>query len=302
MKSSECGGELMLRQRRGACSATELEAARRHLASCDSCRMLQLIGADFEDEGLLEPQDDERIRRYVELSAVTARGAYGRAPVIPRLGRLPRWALQLAAAVALLGAGAAGAQWWSGLRTPAVTVATTPVRWSAPKAAAPAVRAPIPAEQAAPRLASPSAALDGSATAAVSGPSQAPRFVVPESASLLFAKANDARRAGDTAAAAVLYRQLQASFPSSAESRLSHVSLGRLLLDSGSPVTALQQFDRYSSAPGGELRLEALYGRAKALVALGRAVEEQRAWQQLLKEFPASVYAERARKRLGELR
>jgi outer membrane protein assembly factor BamD (BamD/ComL family) len=133
-------------------------------------------------------------------------------------------------------------------------------------------------------------------------PPESRRFAAAESAASLFAKANDARRAGDTAAATVLYRQLQATFPGSAESRLSRVSLGRLLLDNGSPAAALSQFDSYSSVAGGELRLEALYGRANALGALGRASDEQRAWQRLLKEFPSSVYTGRAQKRLAELR
>jgi hypothetical protein len=34
---------------------------------------------------------------------------------------------------------------------------------------------------------------------------------------------------------------------------------------------------------------------------LGRTVDERAAWQQLLKEFPSSVYADKARSRLREL-
>ena len=187
----------------------------------------------------------------------------------------------------------------------AADVAAAPARGVAKAPVVPerrAARAPVPAAPDPPQLAPAKGAAPDGAAAPAAEPSQAARSVAAESASQLFAKANEERRSGDTTAATELYRRLQGSFPGSAESRLSHVSLGRLLLDTGSAAAALQQFDRYLSAAGGELRLEALYGRASALSALGRPSEEQRTWQQLLKEFPGSVYTERARKRLGQLR
>ncbi len=230
-------------------------------------------------------------------------------PLRRRPSRFAQYALAATLTFAALAAAATGVQMVvkgpAAERDGAAAVAAAPARGAAKAPVVPerqAARAPVPAAPDTPQLAPANGAAKDGAAAAAAEPSQAARSVAVESASLLFAKANKARRSGDTAAATELYRRLQGSFPGSAESRLSHVSLGRLLLDTGSAAAALQQFDRYLSAAGGELRLEALYGRASALSALSRPSEEQRAWQQLLKEFPGSVYAERARKRLGQLR
>jgi TolA-binding protein len=229
-------------------------------------------------------------------------------PLRRRPSRFAQYGLAATLTFAALAAAATGVQMV--LKGPAAegdgaADAAAPARGAAKAPVVPerqTARAPVPAAPDTPQLAPANGAAKDGAAAAAAEPSQAARSVAAESASLLFAKANKARRSGDTAAATELYRRLQGSFPGSAESRLSHVSLGRLLLDTGSAAAALQQFDRYLSAAGGELRLEALYGRASALGALGRPDEEQRAWQQLLKQFPGSVYAERARKRLGQLR
>ena len=88
----------------------------------------------------------------------------------------------------------------------------------------------------------------------------------------------------------------------SAEAALSPVSLGGLLLNRASAGAALEQFDHYLAAsPGAALAAEALYGRARALQALGRHAEEKRTWEQLLSRFPGCPYRESARRRLREL-
>ena len=71
--------------------------------------------------------------------------------------------------------------------------------------------------------------------------------------------------------------------------------MGRLLLAQNAPQAALAHFSRYR----GPLAEEALLGRAQALAALGRSDEERSAWRELLDRFPKSVYAARARSRLG---
>jgi len=124
---------------------------------------------------------------------------------------------------------------------------------------------------------------------------------IPESAATLFESANAARRAGDARRAVSQYRDLQRNFPGSAEAHLSHVSQGRLLLEAGSAQAALAQFEGYLSAPAGGLRLEALAGRAQALALLGRSRDEKAALADLVREFPGSVHATRARKRLAAL-
>ena len=127
---------------------------------------------------------------------------------------------------------------------------------------------------------------------------------VPMTAGQLFANANDARRRGDSAQALRLYQDLQQQFPGTREEKTSRVLLGRLLLDRGEdPTRALSYFTRYlEESPNGTLAEEARLGRALALKRLGRPTEERQAWQQLLAAHPNSIHAERAAKRLDELR
>ncbi|MBN2193754.1 MAG: tetratricopeptide repeat protein [Polyangiaceae bacterium] len=129
-------------------------------------------------------------------------------------------------------------------------------------------------------------------------PSTKAAFQLVAAADLL-ARANAARGAGRTGEAIELYSALQREYPSSAEARLSHVSLGRLWLARGRAGSALAEFDRYLGS-GGPLAEEALAGRAQSLAALGRSEEERATYQQLLQRFPRSVYAIEARRRLGQ--
>jgi TolA-binding protein len=132
-------------------------------------------------------------------------------------------------------------------------------------------------------------------------PSPRPVAQAP-SAAELFAQANALRREGDAAHAQRLYRALQQRYPRSPEVEVSRVSLGRVELELGAARAALDQFERYlSKRPRGPLAEEALFGKASALERLARAKEERRTWEQLLATFPGSLYAERARTRLGIL-
>jgi TolA-binding protein len=120
------------------------------------------------------------------------------------------------------------------------------------------------------------------------------------SAAELFTSANNLRRSGEDARAIQSYRELQRKFPGSSEARQSYVTLGYLLLDSGQVAAALLQFDAYLIGGGAALQ-DALFGRARALQRLGRATEERRTLEQLVKQFPASVNAARAKARLADL-
>jgi TolA-binding protein len=126
---------------------------------------------------------------------------------------------------------------------------------------------------------------------------------VASSAATLLRQASGARRAGDAERAITLYRKLQQDFPRSAEATLSSVSLGGLLLDRRLPRAALSQFDGYLVASrGGVLIPEALYGRGRALAALGDRQEERHTWDRLLTDFPESTYAPFAKRRSQELK
>jgi TolA-binding protein len=124
----------------------------------------------------------------------------------------------------------------------------------------------------------------------------------PASAKETYRAANDARRAGKTSEAILGYRKLQRNFPASPEAHASRVSLGGLLLRSGSSSAALAQFNAYLASSGGQLIAEALFGRAQALRALGRATEEAQNLERLVTTYPNSAYASHAQRRLLELR
>jgi TolA-binding protein len=146
------------------------------------------------------------------------------------------------------------------------------------------------------------------APAPAAAPPHLPRLHVPlppprATAGELFADANRARREGDVPLALRRYAELRRAYPGSREELTSRVVAGDLLLAEGPTRDALASFDSYLTAsPTGTLAEEALVGRASALMRLGRGDEERAAWAQLLREHPDSVHAERARRRLAELR
>jgi hypothetical protein len=98
-----------------------------------------------------------------------------------------------------------------------------------------------------------------------------------------------------------LYLELQTRFSGSTEARVSYVSLGKLLLAAGRANEANAAFASYLGGGAGELREEALVGRADALFALGRTREESSVRQELIRLYPSSVYASRARERVGQI-
>jgi outer membrane protein assembly factor BamD (BamD/ComL family) len=108
------------------------------------------------------------------------------------------------------------------------------------------------------------------------------------------------RLAGQFDDALTTYRHIQHAFPESRECRLSYLVAGRLLLDHARPDLAAVEFDSYLETRGAASE-EALVGHATALRRMGRWSEEASDWQKLLSEHPTSVYATRARARLGAL-
>ena len=117
------------------------------------------------------------------------------------------------------------------------------------------------------------------------------------SSSELFARANQARRKGDIEDAITLYERLGQEYPRSIEAQDAKILRGNLLLSQRLPRAALRQFEDYHS---GALSLEALWGRAQALRKL-ESPDELAVLVELVRDYPASPYAEAARKRLREL-
>ena len=298
MNARECAIDLPERQRRARFSRSEQRALQAHFAVCESCRRDRQLLTDFEELDTVDPQDGARIAALAAL----ARCGVARAPVAsskPRSkAKLARVLVLAAALVLLVGSALASTRRWR--RTPEPNRASAVgVSGSASSPRAVTVR-PSPSADSAVGAASTRASAEPSASSAPSSsPARSPELAT---AAMLLRQAGDALRRGERDPAALLYRKLQAQYPASAEAALSHVSLGRILAERGQPRAAVREFDRYLSGTGGGVLIpEALYGRARALTALGDRAEEVRTWQRLLRDFPGSAYGEPARRRLAEL-
>lgn len=202
----------------------------------------------------------------------------------------------LGAAIGLAAAAAAAGGGYVALKLP-----TAPPRASASLPAADAPprrepRQPKPSAPAAARASEPELPRAEPEPSAAHTPSPDSPAV---SAAALFSRANSERRSGKLTEASASYQALVARFPESSEAQVARISLGNLLLAQGAHARALAQFDGHLRR-GGQLVEEALYGKARALRALGRSAEEHEVWRTLATRYPNSIYARSARERLGE--
>jgi len=290
--------DLSVLSRRGALSASDEQALANALDASATLATAHQLGLDFDRVAAVRSGDEALIAEVA--TRVMSRGRPA------GFARFRLRALLLAASLTLAGSATA---LWKLTRTPAVSTraaASAPARADG-GAARPAKFGGLPSRSRAephtapsglapPMVSRPSA----SATRAPSARADARSPRIFDSAELLFREANSARRSGDAAAARALYLRLEQDFPASDEAHLAHVSLGNLLLAMGRPGEAERQFASYL---GGRpaLAQEASVGRAQSLAALGRSAEEQHVWEELLRDYPNSVYAGRAKQRLTEL-
>ncbi|MES1179432.1 MAG: outer membrane protein assembly factor BamD [Myxococcales bacterium] len=288
----DCRSDRVSHARRGNLSSSERLAFEAHLRACDSCLLDVEIGADFDALDQPEWDDGARIERLAARLAASRRRPL-RKPVL-------RVAALAACLLLVTGIAAAAVRWLA--PRPVLRVAANTASSNGSPSAKPAAAAiPLPSAPLPPEAPSPSAAASG-LSSDVTAPALGVRTRVGLSAAQLFRTANEARRAGQSQKAIQLYGSLQQEYPGSAEAAQSTVSLGSLL-SSANPRGALVQFDRYlSTAPRGSSAAEALYGRGRALQALGRQSDERMTWQELLARFPRCPYVDRATRRLAELR
>lgn len=173
-----------------------------------------------------------------------------------------------------------------------VAIAQTP----SPSRKRPAVPAPAPVVA----PVAPAPVADSTPEIPAVKPTPPPAVPEPDALSV-FSRAQRERVQGDTAAAIRDFRQVVARWPSTHEAALANAELGRLLLDRGEAASALEAFDTYLATRDSVLREDVLGARALALRALGRVEAERAAWEEVLREYPAGVYAPRARARLESL-
>lgn len=317
-----CPDDLFARARAGSISVKDQDQLDRHIAGCDECRALLLLSRGFEQRMPAQPGDTQVLARMVERVRAARPGVTAGATVeakkpVERRGFAARRPSRLGVLLlaAALTAGVATAARAPATRRFVEGVVGMMVTRRAPAVAplaksTPAKRGSV-ADGAAPTLAEQHEAppeLAPIPTASPAAASAKARTTEAPTAERLFAEANARRKAGDTAGARRLYTELARRYPGSPEAQVSSASLGRLLLErSDDAAGALEQFDRLLARPAASmaqpaLAEEALFGRATALMRLGRAKEEKAAWGELLARFPGSVYSERAHERLRALK
>ncbi len=249
-----------------------------HLKQCRACAIEVQLANDFRDEEQAATNDDALIARSIDraLAAPPAR----RRKVLP-------YVLVAAAVMFTFFA-------WAKLHRAPEPLSPTPV-----------VTVPPPPPVATPsvEIAQPAPSVEAPPPTIIEAPKPQPSVAPKPSAAELFASANEARRTGAVDQAVTLYRQLQMKYPSSPETLTSRIAFGRLLLDKlGDAPGARAQFTAYlAAAPTGTLAEEGRVGLALSAAKVGDAAGERAAWQDLLKNHPESVHAERARKRIVEL-
>jgi TolA-binding protein len=282
--------DLSVRVRRGDSTAEERRTLEQALEGSALLRVAHQVGRDFDHAARVLSGDDELIARA---SARTL------ARPIRRGRRRAALFLGVAATLALATTAAATGFYFANNESKETR---PPEQASGPRGALhPA--APAKALKKAPDEAPPqeTGTLHEPEPRTAAPRPHAPAEALKKTAAELFRDANQARRAGDFELARSLYAELQTKYPGTDEASVSRVSLGKLLLAAGRAREADREFRSYLSTGRKNLEEEALLGRADALGRLGESGEERRVWEALLKSHPSSVYATRARQRLGEL-
>jgi TolA-binding protein len=301
--------DLSVRARRIGLSPDEQRLLDRACEGSPTLRVAHQVGCDFDRVDTVQAGDEELIARVADRVLRRPDASTG------RVRRRLAWGFGIAAALV----SSASAAWWTGVVRRQVATGTVVVASVAPAAAprAEAPRAPpqvtpadtdealstTPATRREPRVASsPLATRVASSRETPNGAEGSGAGKADgDTPASWFRRANAARRAGDLVVARGLYGELESRFPGSGEARLSHVSLGKLLLASGNAPEAERQFSWYLSSGSGELAEEALVGQAESLDRLGRHEEERKCWERLLRDFPGSVYAAQAKSRIDKL-
>jgi hypothetical protein len=301
--------DLLDRAKRGSLAAPEQRLLDKHLAQCSACRFELAVAPALYGQIELRAEDDALLARAVG-RAVASPWRARRTPLAAFRRAITRPAFVIAAVLAVVSIASAAAysRRARSVSPPAsVTVAVDHENRGAPTVVPfeaiepPPAKAPPPLP--APTSSGERAILAPRTIAPPRKPVEAPREPQANCADV-FRNANEVRRKNDAAEAIRLYRELHAICPGSTEEISSRVLVGRIYLDRLSdPSRALASFDSYLAAGSvGPLREEALIGRALALGKLRRASEEETAWRALLAEYPDSIYAEKAKARLTELR
>jgi TolA-binding protein len=290
--------DLIERAEQGRLTASERARLEAHVRLCIACRFERMARVEFRREAEPLPGKTEVTRLVARLLLPTVERRGARSALGSRLRRVGIGAAVVFAA----GLGAAAVrspEAWVVARPMAPRSAGRPSSRGAEHVASTrqvSVTGPAVAPDRGETDRPPRPAASGS-TSAVSAPAS---IVDRPSASALFESAAVARHAGDHSRATKLYRSLIRAFPESPEAQTALVLFGRMLLDEGDDEGAIVEFDRYLQSKG-VLEQDALVGRALALERLGRPADASQAWLALLRTYPNSAHADRARSHLAGL-
>ncbi len=269
---------------------------------------LSRAGRAFDAQEVAGTGDDALAARMAEHAIAAARGS--RAKALPLsaerststkqgpLARLRNRGVIVAAAVGFAATGAAAAGGYVVLSRAPAPATVTPLAVPSVKRGVPAPLRQLAGASAAAPPSQPSTSAEPPAYAEPPAPvDSAParlheKPLTPES---LFSKGNAERRAGKTTEAVGTYELLLSRFGGSSEAQMARVSLGNVLLAQGRAGQALAVFDSHLSR-GSQLGAEALYGKARALRALGKPSEEREVWKILATKYPDSIYARSAQR------
>lgn len=303
MKHDHDTDDLLVLARRGDLSTADERRLRDVLRTSDEAQILYDAGRTFD-------RSDEEIS--AERVDALARAVQRR--MRPRDRRRLAWTVRLCIAAALIVSAAIGAgELWPRAPLPVPIPPTPPAPQTATATPTPApLETTVPSETPAPVDTAPAPVMPSSAPPVqhvhTSAPAPAPAVedagAAPPptlTAAELFAAANRARVAGDPALAIRLSHELEDRYPTSREGVSTHLSLGLLYLQQGSPAEALAEFRRYRAVGVEATMPEALWGESRALRQLGRSAEERTVLNDLLDRYPSSAYAPAARRRLPEL-
>ncbi|MGD0678352.1 MAG: tetratricopeptide repeat protein [Polyangiaceae bacterium] len=296
--------DLIERDERGLLDQGERARLDAHVSQCVACRLTRVARADFEREAkrmAAQIPIDQLIGQLLlpaaEPASLTSRGR--------RLGRY----FAPASLTLLAGLAAASVQWSTGPRRDPPVDESNAV---APSNDRHASGATLSATTARPTLQTMTADVDVRSRPGGMAEGRAilarrehddirlPRSASPASpsespnAQSLFDTATALRRLGDHSRASDVYANLVRRYPESPEAHAALAIFGRMLLDDGNASAALDMFERYLRS-GGVLEQDVLVGKALALERLGQNRDAKEVWASLLRSYPGSVHADRAR-------
>ena len=281
--------ELSARARRQPLSADDARALAESLEASPDARLWHRLGTAFDTEDSVLPGDHDAAERILGR-------LLGELPVKKPRARRRLGVLLVAAALLVASVAAATVV---GIRSREKAAQPSHGDKAALRGPALVPKEPGGAPRTPPEPEAPTIDQPPLAAPAPPGSSDSTQDPAPESAAGLLSAAGRARRAGYAGQAITLLQSLQSRFPNSAEARASDITLGMLLLKSGSASAARQHFERYlQRSPQGALAADALWGRAQALSAQGNSAEARATLTTLLDHYPSSAYASAARAKL----